>query len=69
MVTITENIKDITRAGVKIRSTTIEKPATLHPEGNGMIIVEFDEPEWAPAPGQSAVFYDNNIVLGGGIIE
>ncbi|MFH1025654.1 MAG: tRNA methyl transferase PRC-barrel domain-containing protein, partial [Nitrospirota bacterium] len=31
--------------------------------------VVFDEPQWAPAPGQSAVFYDNDIVIGGGIIK
>lgn len=31
--------------------------------------VVFDEPQWAPAPGQSAVFYLNDVVLGGGIIR
>jgi tRNA-specific 2-thiouridylase len=55
------------RAGVKIRSTMNEVPALLTPEGEN-ISVEFKEPQWAPAPGQSAVFYDDDIVLGGGII-
>ncbi|MFN3396804.1 MAG: aminomethyltransferase beta-barrel domain-containing protein, partial [Thermodesulfovibrionales bacterium] len=27
------------------------------------------EPQWAPAPGQSAVFYDKDTVIGGGIIR
>jgi tRNA-specific 2-thiouridylase len=31
-------------------------------------MVVFDDPQWAPAPGQSAVFYDGDIVIGGGII-
>jgi len=30
--------------------------------------VVFDKPQWAPAPGQSAVFYDVDIIIGGGII-
>jgi len=32
------------------------------------VLVVFDEPQWAPAPGQAAVFYDGDVVLGGGTI-
>lgn len=54
---------------VKIRSTMKEAPAVITPLGNGRIRVEFEAPQWAPASGQSAVFYNGDIVIGGGIIE
>jgi tRNA-specific 2-thiouridylase len=57
------------RAHIKVRSTMKEVPAIIIPEKEDHVFVEFDEPQWAPAPGQSAVFYDNNLVIGGGIIE
>lgn len=55
------------RATAKIRSMMDDVPATieLHDE---RAIVFFDSPQWAPAPGQSAVFYLDETVLGGGII-
>ncbi|KPJ98104.1 MAG: hypothetical protein AMK71_11925 [Nitrospira bacterium SG8_35_4] len=56
-------------AGVKIRSTMKEKPATVSPMDTNRVRVVFDAPQWAPAPGQSAVFYNDDIVVGGGIIE
>jgi tRNA-specific 2-thiouridylase len=56
------------RISAKIRSTMKDAPAVLIPVSGNTVRVEFDEPQWAPAPGQSAVFYDGEIVLGGGII-
>ena len=53
----------------KIRSMMKEAPANISPLEDKRILVEFDSPQWAPAPGQSAVFYDGDIVIGGGVIE
>lgn len=36
---------------------------------DGRLQVKFDEPQRAVTPGQSVVFYDEDIVAGGGIIE
>ena len=54
---------------VKIRSTMREEAATIIPFKNHRVIVELRRSLWAPAPGQSAVFYDGDFVIGGGIIE
>jgi tRNA-specific 2-thiouridylase len=44
------------RADVKIRSTMKEVPAQITPESDNRVLVECETPQWAPAPGQSAVF-------------
>ncbi len=56
------------RAGVKVRSMMKDMPALVEFIEDDMVKVEFDEPQWAPAPGQAVVFYDDDTVLGGGII-
>jgi tRNA-specific 2-thiouridylase len=57
------------KAHVKIRSTMKEMPSVISQSGDNKVIVEFNKPQWAPAPGQSAVFYNGDTVIGGGIIE
>lgn len=53
----------------KIRYSARETPATIRPIGEGSIEVLFEEPERAITPGQSVVFYDGDIVVGGGTID
>jgi tRNA-specific 2-thiouridylase len=55
-------------ATVKIRYKAAETPATLFPDGDG-VTVRFDEPQRAVTPGQAAVFYQGDEVLGGGFIQ
>jgi tRNA-specific 2-thiouridylase len=58
------------RAEVKIRNKHLAAGATLHPgSGTGCVEVHFDEPQRAVTPGQAAVFYSGDLVLGGGWIE
>lgn len=57
------------RADVKVRSMMEALPASVEIIDKDSVKVTYDEPQWAPAPGQSAVFYDGEIVIGGGIIE
>ena len=57
------------RATVKVRSMMKDEPAILRLDYAAAVEVEFDQPQWAPAPGQSAVFYDGDKVLGGGVIQ
>jgi tRNA-specific 2-thiouridylase len=58
------------RAQVKIRNKHTAAPAALHATGDpARVEVVFDEPQRAVTPGQGAVFYEGDLVLGGGWIE
>jgi tRNA-uridine 2-sulfurtransferase len=57
------------RAEVKIRYRALEVPATVTPLPGRCIRVEFDTPQRAITPGQAAVVYIEDEVIGGGTIE
>jgi tRNA-uridine 2-sulfurtransferase len=57
------------RVTVKIRHKHQPAPATIESSGRDEVRVTFDEPQRALTPGQAAVFYDGDIVVGGGWID
>jgi tRNA-specific 2-thiouridylase len=57
------------RGNVRIRYRTPEAPATITQIETNQARVEFDEPQAAITPGQAAVFYDGDVVMGGGWIK
>jgi tRNA-specific 2-thiouridylase len=58
------------RAEVKIRNKHVAAAATLSPTADPhRVELHFDEPQRAVTPGQAAVFYSGDLVLGGGWIE
>jgi tRNA-specific 2-thiouridylase len=61
-------IAEPVRAQVKIRNKHAGAEATLYPAGDRVEVL-FEEPQRAVTPGQGAVFYDGDLVLGGGWID
>ncbi|WP_018981922.1 tRNA 2-thiouridine(34) synthase MnmA [Salinimonas chungwhensis] len=57
------------RASVKTRYRQEDIPCTITPCGDDTLTVIFDSPQKAVTPGQSAVFYQDEVCLGGAIIE
>lgn len=64
-----ETVTTPLRCTVKTRYRQTDIPCTVTPLGADRLEVRFDEPVAAVTPGQSAVFYLNEVCLGGGIIE
>jgi tRNA-specific 2-thiouridylase len=64
----TEDLNEPMRVMVKIRHRHPAAPATIERSGADEILVTFDEAQRAVTPGQAAVFYDGDVVMGGGWI-
>ncbi|MBR4866592.1 MAG: tRNA 2-thiouridine(34) synthase MnmA [Clostridia bacterium] len=56
------------RVMAKTRYSQKESPAILHQVGEDELLLEFDQPQRAITPGQTAVFYDGDLVVGSGEI-
>jgi len=57
------------RATVQIRYRSLAVPATVIPLEPNHVRIVFDDPQSSITPGQAAVWYDGDVLLGGGVIE
>ena len=64
-----DNLEGELKVTAKVRYSARPAEAVLYPEKNGKVRVSFKDKQRAITKGQSVVFYDGNIVVGGGIIE
>lgn len=64
-----ENLNSPIKVMAKTRYSQKETPATISLSDNNLVFVEFETPQRAITKGQSVVFYQDNIVVGGGIIS
>ena len=65
---LVDEILEKTEVMAKIRYSAKEAKAFIYPLQDGKMKVEFEEPQRAITPGQSVVFYIDDVVLGGGKI-
>jgi tRNA-specific 2-thiouridylase len=64
-----DDLREPMRVAVKIRHRHEPAAAVLEKTGADEILVTFEEPQRAITPGQAAVFYDGDVVVGGGWIS
>ena len=67
--TAIERLEGPIRVTAKVRYRHPEAWAEVNPIANDRVYVKFDEPQLAITPGQGVVFYEGDVVLGGGTIE
>ena len=64
----TDFIKTSLACTAKLRYSARDEECIIHPIGENEAVIEFKTPQRAATPGQSAVFYSGDVVLGGGKI-
>lgn len=64
-----ENLVEPLRVSVKIRHRHEPAPAVIEKTAADEVLVTFDQPQRAITPGQAAVFYQDDVVVGGGWIS
>ena len=64
-----ENLDRPMRVKARIRFLHKEADAEISPTDNGKVTVTFNQPQQSITPGQAVVFYEDDVVVGGGIIE
>jgi len=64
-----ENLNKEMDCEIKIRYQHVPQKGRIYPLTGEKVMVRFNKPERAITPGQSAVFYQGEVVLGGGIID
>lgn len=57
------------RYAAKTRYRQADAACTLNAIDGAAFTLAFDMPQWAVTPGQSAVLYDGEVCLGGGVID
>jgi tRNA-specific 2-thiouridylase len=57
------------RYAAKTRYRQADAAGALQLPSSSALVLAFDEPQWAVTPGQSAVLYDGDVCLGGGVID
>lgn len=64
-----DKLRDGEKINAKIRYRMEEVPAVIRSGNEDEAEITFEEPQWAVTPGQSIVYYQQNMVVGGGIIK
>lgn len=57
------------KVSAKVRYFSKPAEATIEPANHDKVQVTFTQPQWAITPGQSAVFYQQDLLVGGGLID
>jgi tRNA-specific 2-thiouridylase len=63
-----DDLREPMRVNVKIRHKHPPAPALIEKNGDDEVVATFEQPQRAITPGQAAVFYDGDVVVGGGWI-